>query len=190
MTFALGSLQGDNPKMQAVADLLSMCGKVTVEKNFIGARWAKLAVNSAFSSLSALTGLTFGEVARDKRAKQVALDLLNEAFAVAKSSGVEIEKLQGHNIVKIYSCRGGLKRAIALALLPLAMKHHENIRSGMYDDLKEGKKCDIDRINGLVVRVGRKFGVPTPVNNKVLNGVWEIERGERRIDKENLSIFE
>lgn len=190
MTFSLGSLEGDHPKLQQIKNFLSMAGEVTVERNFIGARWAKLAVNSAFSSLSALTGFTFGEVARDKKAKRIALDLLNEAFAVAQSCGVTLEKIQGHDIVKIYSCRGGLKRRVALWLLPAAMKYHENIRSGMYDDLIAGNKSDIDRINGLVVRAGRKFGVPTPVNDRVLNVVYAIGRGERTICRENLDLFE
>lgn len=191
MTFALGSLTGYNPALEQVKNFLSVAGKVEIETNFIGARWAKLAVNSAFSSLSALTGLTFGEVAKDKRTKGYALDLLNEAFAVAESCGVTIEKLQGHNIVSIYSCgKRGLKRRIALAMLPLAMKHHADIRSGMYYDLISGNKCDIDRINGLVAKVGRKFGVETPLNIKILRAVHEIGTGKRGIGVENLSALD
>ncbi len=188
MNFALGSIEGENPKTYLVENLLSLAGTVTVEENFIGARWTKLAVNSAFSSLSALTGMTFGEVARDKRAREFALGLLNEAFAVAQSCGVTLTKLQGHDIEKIYSCKKrGLKRKLALALLPLAMKYHSDIRSGMYYDLQAGKKCDIDRVNGLVVKVGRKFGVATPLNNRILALVNEIGEGKREIASENIS---
>lgn len=190
MTFALGSLQGGHPKTEQVKELLLLAGKVTVEENFLGARWAKLAVNSAFSSLSAMTGFTFGEVSRHKKAKKIALALLNEAFFVARGCGVKLAKIQGHDLEKIYSCRGGLKKAIALILLPLAMKDHEDIRSGMYYDLAAGNPCDIDRINGLVVQAGKKFGVETPYNVRVLRAVHEIGRGERAIGPDNLDVFE
>lgn len=189
MTFALGSLEGENRRCGQIKNLLSLVGKVTVEENFIGARWAKLAVNSAFSSLSAITGMTFGELSRNKRAKPVALELLNEAFRVAESCGVTLAEIQGHDIVKIYSYRGGLKRMIALKLLPLAMKDHADIRSGMYYDLSAGAKCDIDRINGLIVRVGKKFGVETPANICALQIVQEIYDGARTISQDNLDLF-
>lgn len=190
MTFSLGSLYGENPKTYLVKNILSVAGKVTVEKNFVGARWAKLAVNSAFSSLSALTGMTFGEVSTDKATKTLALDLLNEAFDVADACGVTLEKIQGHDIVKIYSCgKKGLKRKIAIAMVPLAMKHHADILSGMYYDLAQGRKCDIDRVNGLVVKVGRKFGVDTPLNNGVLEIVHAIENGKCGIGRENLLML-
>ncbi len=189
MTFALGSLEGSNPRCEQIKNLLSLAGKVTVEENFIGARWAKLAINSAFSSLSAITGMTFGEVSRDKKARKVALVILNETFRVAESCGVTLAEIQGYDIVKIYSCKGGLKRRIALMLLPLAMKSHADIRSGMYDDLNSGAKCDIDRINGLVVRVGKKFGVQTPANICAIKIVHEIYEGRRTICRENIEAF-
>lgn len=189
LTFSLGAYDNGNPNLKKVARLLSCMGGVTLESNFAGARWAKLAINSAFSSLSAITGLTFGQVASDKRTKGIALSMLNEAFAVAAASGVKLQKIQGHDIVKIYCCNGGLKRFIALKLLPLAMKSHKNIISGMYYDLSAGRKCDIDFINGVIVENANKFGVKAPLNKKVLEIAHRIERGELRITADNISIL-
>lgn len=190
LTFALGAYgEVASEKVTEVKRLLECMGTVTVEENFFGARWAKLAINSAFSSLSAVTGLTFGEVASGKTTKLVALGLLNEAFSVAKACGVKIEKIQGHDIVKIYQCTGGVKKFIALKLLPLAMKKHKNLLSGMYHDLKSGKQCDIDFINGVIVHSAMKFGVSVPLNLKVLEIAHAIERGERKISVENMRLF-
>lgn len=186
LTFSLGAYNVNNPNLVKAAGLLSCMGKVIIEKNFIGARWAKLAINSAFSSLSAITGMTFGEVATDKKTKKIALSMLNEAFAVAKFCGIKIEKIQGHNIVKIYHCNGGLKRLIALKLLPLAMKSHKNIVSGMYYDLKAGKKCDIDFINGVIVDHAKKCGIPAPLNKKVIEIAHKIENKKLEISTVNL----
>lgn len=189
MTFSLGSHGGRNGKTDEVKALLECAGRVTVEENFYGARWAKLAVNCAFSPLSAVTGMTFGEVASKSPAKEIALRLLNEAFDVAEKCGVRIEKLQGHDIVKVYRCKGGLKKRLALALLPLAMKNHKKLVSGMYYDLSAGKKCDIDFVNGVVVRMGKKFGADVSANKAVIELARKIERGELKISRENLKLI-
>ena len=54
-----------------LAEILSYAGKgvtnddfVTATDNLAGARWTKLSINAAFSSLSTMTGLTFGQVAK------------------------------------------------------------------------------------------------------------------------------
>lgn len=189
LTFSLGTYGTAVHHIDAVKQILSHMGTVEIEQNFLGARWAKLAINSAFSSLSAITGLTFGEVASGKRSKKIALGLLNEAFDVADSCGVTVARIQGHDIVKIYRCKGGIKKFIALKLLPRAMEHHKNLVSGMYFDLKEHKKCDIDFINGVIVHAAKNFGVATPLNKKVLSVAAEIERGERDVSPQNLELF-
>ena len=182
LTFALGAETPDNPALPAVKAILQLMGEVRVVPNFKGARFAKLAVNSAFSSLSALSGLTFGEVSKTKPARALALSLLHEAFAVARGCGIEIEPIQGHDIVKIYGAERGLRKKIAYLLLPLAMKGHKDIVSGMYYDLKNGKKCDMEFVNGVIARLGREHGVPTPLNDKVLATCARIEEGAEKPD--------
>ncbi|MDE6613122.1 MAG: 2-dehydropantoate 2-reductase, partial [Clostridia bacterium] len=162
---------------------------VTIINNFTGARWAKLAINAAFSPLSAITGLTFGQVAADKRGRKIALTLLNEAFAAAKSNGITLEKIQGHDIVKLFGCKGAIKRTFALKLLPLAVKSHKNIVSGMYFDLKSGKICEIEYINGAVIKAAKEGGIAVPLNEKVITLAHEIKCGARKIRKENLNAF-
>lgn len=188
-TFSLGAYNPAHPMLPTVKAILESMGEVETEENFIGARWAKLAVNSAFSSVSAVTGLTFGEVAARRDIKPIALGLLNEAFAVAESCGVKISSIQGHNIVRIYGYSNRVKRFIALALLPLAMKSHKNLVSGMYFDLKQNKKSDIDYINGIVVHAAKNFGVPTPINRAVLDLAHSIERGEREVSEDNIKFL-
>ena len=189
MTFALGSMHGGNDWIESVKEYLECAGKVTVEENFFSARWAKLVVNSAFSPLSALTGMTFGQVTRDRYAKRLALALLNEAFAVAGQCGVEIAPIHGHDIVKIYRCNGGVKAALARLLLPLMMRNHKSLVSGMYADLAAGRKCDADFVNGIILRLGHKFGVSTPVTVAVMNFIHDIERGEKSISRQNTKII-
>lgn len=189
MTFALGSMHGNNKWIEPVKEYLECAGKVTIEQNFFSARWAKLVINSAFSPLSALTGMTFGQVAREKYSKRLALALLNEAFAVAKQCGVEIAPIQGHDIVKIFKCSGGAKSFIARLVLPVAMRSHKSLVSGMYADLAAGRICDIEFVNGIIQRLGNKFDVDTPVTDEVIEFIHGIERGEKNISRENTKII-
>lgn len=187
MTFVLGSMHGASRHINTVKEYLECAGKVTIGENFFGARWSKLAINSAFSPLSAITGYNFGQVSKKKSSREIVLKLLNEAFAVAEECGVTLEPIQGHNIVAIFRCKSSFKKFLALQVLPFAMLGHQKLRSGMYADLSQGKKCDVDFVNGVVQRLGRKFGVPTPVNDAVIEMAHRIERGERTISPDNIT---
>ena len=73
--------------------------------------------------------------------------------------------------------------------MPIAMKKHAAIEPSMLQDLKKGKPCEIDAINGVVCEWGRKKGIPTPVNDRIVEIVHEIQDGKRRPAPENLADF-
>ena len=188
LTFSLGAL-GKGNHLQDVKSLLECMGTVSVEENFIGARWSKLLINSAFSGLSTVTGGTFGEVAKRKDSRRVAQRLIKECIDVAKGAGICIEPVQGHKIDKLFDYRGPVKRALSFALIPVAMKKHASLISSMLQDLKKGKKCEIDFINGTVSAFGEKYGVPTPFNDRTVKIVHGIEEGKYPISFENISLY-
>jgi 2-dehydropantoate 2-reductase len=47
----------------------------------------------------------------------------------------------------------------------------------------------MDAINGSVSEYGRKVGFPTPVNDKVVEIIHKIEKGELKPGFENLKLF-
>jgi 2-dehydropantoate 2-reductase len=49
----------------------------------------------------------------------------------------------------------------------------------MLQDLERGAKTEVDVINGAVVERGRAYGVLTPVNERVVELVHAMEKGER-----------
>lgn len=190
LTFALGSPYGYGEKVLAVKPYLELMGKVTVEENFIGARWSKLIINSAFSSLSAVTGLTFGQVAKGFKSRAIAQELIKEGASVALASGVTPAKIQGHDAIKLLNYNNPFKRAVSFALIPVAMKKHKNLVSGMYYDLVKGRRCDVDFICGEVEERGLRLGVSTPYTSGVIALAHSIERGETTISRDNLKAVE
>lgn len=189
LEFALGTIYGNCNRLEDVRNLLSLMGKVTVEENFVGARWSKLTINCAFSGISALTGLTFGQICDNKYARKVAQAVLKECFDMAKVCGIRPAKVQGHNVERILGYRGPFTKWLSYMIIPLAMKKHRDIISGMYCDLAAGRLCEIDFINGAALAYAKKKGADGPLNSIICNGVHEIERGERTISPKNLELF-
>lgn len=189
LTFSLGAYGEDNSKLAAVKELLECMGEVTVEENLIGARWAKLMINAAFSGLSTVTGWTFGEISKNKETRKVAQGILKECMDVAKKANITIEPIQGHDVVKLLDYNNAVKKAISFFIIPIAMKKHALLISSMLQDLRHGKRCEIDYINGVVCDYGKKYSVPTPLNDKVVEIVHGIEDGAYQIDPSNITLF-
>lgn len=188
LTFSLGAF-GKGNHLADVKELLECMGTVTTEENFIGARWSKLLINSAFSGLSTVTGGTFGEVSKVRSSRKVAQRIMKECIDVAKAADIRIEPVQGHKIDKLFDYRGPLKKAFSFALIPVAMKKHGKLISSMLQDLRKGKKCEIDFINGVVSEYGRKYGVATPFNDRTVEIVHGIEEGKYPIEFKNIGLY-
>ena len=188
LTFSLGAY-GKGNRINDVKALFEKMGTVVIEENFIGARWSKLLINSAFSGLSAATGATFGEIAKNKRSRRVAQRIIKECIDVAKAASITMEPVQGHKIDKLFDYKSGFKRAVSFALIPMAMKKHGKLVSSMLQDLRQGKKCEIDFINGVVCEYGKKYSVATPFNDRTIALVKSIEEGALPISFENIERF-
>jgi len=189
-SFALGTLGGDREKLGEIGETLSLAGEVKLEENLLGARMAKLTVNAAFSGLSAATGETFGYIYSHSKTNKIALKIINECFAAAKAAGIKIEPIQGHDIEKVLTLGSPVKNFIAAKALKIAMRKHKDLKSGMLKDLKEGRKCDVDYINGAVSSLGKKYGVLTPYNDETARIVHGVENGFNELTPLNVELFE
>ncbi len=179
LCLALGAY-GKGDKLKEIETLLSSAFTVTVG-DLAEIRYSKLVVNAAFSTLSAISALTFGELA--KKHKKRVLALMKETIAVAKAAGCKRLVQNGHDILKLFSS------PFAGMLLPIAMKKHKNIRSGMLKDLEAGRRCDVDFVAGVVVKAGEKLGVETPMLSAAVSLVHDIENGLAEIAPESLELL-
>lgn len=190
LSFSLGALSlHRNKNFDKVKDLLSLMGKVDVEENFIGTRWSKLLINASFSGMSAVLGCTFGEAARPHASRRVVQMLIKECIDVCEAGGIRIEPVQGKDIVKLLDYTNPLKKAFSFFIIPIAIRKHAKLKASMLQDLEKGKLTEVDAINGAVVDFGRKVGCPTPMNEKVVEIIHQIERGELQPSRDNLKWF-
>ena len=190
LSFTLGAISTQRSKHFAkVKELLETMGTVEVEENFLGTRWSKLLINAAFSGMSAVLGCTFGEAAGPKESRRIVQALIKECIDVCQVGGIRIEPVQGKDIVKLLNYTNALKRAFSFFLIPIAIRKHAKLKASMLQDLEKGKLTEVDAINGAVSEYGRKVGFPTPMNDKVVEIIHRIERGELKPSFDNLRYF-
>ena len=190
LSFSLGAVsQRRSGHFAKVKELLEHMGTVDVEENFIGTRWSKLLINAAFSGMSAVLGCTFGEAAGPKESRRIVQKLIKECIDVCRVGGIRIEPVQGKDIVKLLDYSNPLKRAFAFMIIPIAIRKHAKLKASMLQDIEKGKLTEVDAINGAVSDYGRMVGCPTPMNDKVVEIIHRIEKGELKPGFENLSLF-
>lgn len=191
LSFHMGKMDGiTEEQFKMVTDLLELMCPVHAEDNLIGARWSKLLINATFSGLGTVVGGVFGDVSETKENREIAVMCMKECIDVGHAAGATFAPVQGKDITKLFYYKGALKKAFALFLMPIAMKKHRAIEPSMLQDLKHGKPCEIDAINGVVCEWGRKCNVPTPVNDRIVEVVKKIQSGELKAEAANIKLFE
>ena len=190
LSFHMGGMEGiTRNQLLRVKTLLEKMCPVYIEDNLLGARWSKLLINATFSGLGTVVGGNFGSVSEDPDVQPIALRCMKECIDVGHAAGETFAPVQGKDITKLFYYKSGLKFAFAKLLLPIAMKKHRDIEPSMLQDLKKGKPCEVNAINGVVCEWGKKCGVPTPVNDRIVEIIQKEQAGELPLDKSNIRYF-
>jgi 2-dehydropantoate 2-reductase len=192
--FQIGRLSGQlDESLKRVAELLEAIGPVTVTQNLRGARWSKLALNCAVSSLGTIAGERLGPVVRVRRYRRLALEAMSECVQVARAEGVKLEKVAGTLDLEWIALSdadrassGSVSLTAKHALLLAVGLRYRRMRSSMLAAIERGRTPAIDFLNGEVVTRGKQHGVPTPVNERIVETVWEIAKGRVKSSRETL----
>ena len=155
----IGSLSGEqHTQLAGVCDLLSASGiRTTTTNDVTGTIWSKLIINAAINPLTALTRLTNGEIIECAELLDVQKRVTEEACAVAAAQGITIHYASPVEKVKDV-CRATAPN-----------------KSSMLQDILNGKKTEIDYINGAIVAEGTACGVSTPYNQILTRLVKALE---------------
>jgi len=138
------------PHVEKVADCLIESNIETDKSQCVNhLLWEKLFVNLTINPITALFEEKIGLVAESEGAKALLVNLLQEAISVAKADGENFEFESVYNVIESVS---------------------EKLSSGtasMCQDILNGRKTEIDFINGAVCRIGKKYNIPTPYNDNI-----------------------
>ena len=118
--------------------------------------WSKTIVNSAINPVSALAGVSNGEILRIPHLKEAALKLLSEGVAVARA----------HRILPAPS---------PIAQFARILEATGTNRSSMLRDIESRRMTEIRQLNGLIASFGKRLGILVPCNSLVTDLVLGLE---------------
>ena len=197
-----GGLEGSSqpstpdPRLDELARLLEAVGPTSITDNLIGARWSKLAINCAISSLGTVGGERLGVLMRHRFVRRLALEIMTETVLVARALGVRLEKVSGTldldwiALTDAERVAAGSPGLIAKHALLLAVgARYRRLRSSMLAAIERGRPPAVDFLNGEVATRGVALGVPTPINAAVRDEVLAIARGQGKPAVDRLRAF-
>lgn len=148
---------GDPAFAQRVAELLTAGGLPThLEPAIQAAIWSKAIFNAAMNTLCALTRRTPGFLGAHAESKALIRAVVLEGVAAANAAGVAIEAQP------------------ILDLTEVSVTDHADHEASMLQDVKAGRRTEVDAINGAIVRAARAAGVATPVTETL----WRLVKLE------------
>jgi 2-dehydropantoate 2-reductase len=184
--FTLGLMDGaDDPRLSELATLLEPIGPVSLTKNLAGARWSKLAINCAISTLGTLGGARLGELMMHRPVRRLALEIMTEVVAIARAEKVRLEKVSGTIDLDWIALtpaerkvRGSAGLVAKHSMLLAVGARYRRMRSSMLAAIERGRTPAVDFLNGEIVTRGVTEGIPTPVNAEAQRLVHALARRE------------
>ncbi len=164
----------------AAAEALAAVAPTRVHANMRGIQWSKLLVNSASTTLGALTGLDFGDLLADKRARRAFLRIYTEGFEAGMSEGVQFEKLLGIEPSIMALPPLGTRLPVRNAILMVMRRKFRRYRSSSLQSRLKGQRSEAVHLNGAITEAARRHNIQTPVNDTILQIMAAIDDG--RVD--------
>lgn len=149
--------------LTGLRNLLQKAGfETTIARNVHAAVWTKLIANAAINPTTALTGLRNGQLLDDPDVATIVEQVVNEVLAVMRAAGIAplVDDPLAH------------ARAV--------MQATRDNDSSMLQDIRRGRRTEIDAISGAIVRMGDELGVPVPTNRWLAAFVRHREDDARR----------
>jgi 2-dehydropantoate 2-reductase len=136
---------GISARLERVAEVWRGAGfTVNVYEDLWPVVWSKLVANVALSAICTVTGMRVEQVRANEWAWGIARACVEEAVAVAAAKGIRLA--YDDPVQWVWDFAGKIP----------------NARPSMYQDVRAGRRSEIDAIQGGVVAEGEKTGIPTP----------------------------
>jgi 2-dehydropantoate 2-reductase len=125
--------------------------------------WTKLFYNAALNPLGALLKTHYGALGDDPELRRIMDAIVEEAFAAAQASGVQLPYRRAADYLAVFYNR----------LLPVTYDH----RPSMLSDLEHRGRTEIGALNGKVVEIATRLGLQAEMNRTMAALIRARERG-------------
>lgn len=160
---SIGELDGrDSARVQQVAQMLNKAEIPTeVIPDPMNWIWGKFVLNCSVNALTAITGLRSGEIYRTPEVSALQDRVLDEILAVVERKNLKLPEQDPRGKIQEH-CRVRYNK-------PSMMQH-----------IEQGRRTEIDALNGALVREARSLGIATPYNEAVVAIVKGLEKSRRQ----------
>jgi 2-dehydropantoate 2-reductase len=132
-----------NPRLDAIAKVFTQSGwRGEPSTDIRTVIWSKLTGNAVWNALCALTQASQNEIASYPPTRDLAIAVMEEAYAVAKASGAKIEV----NATKAVGDTANRAPAVSSTLA----------------DVRAGRQLELAALNGAIMEMAEIMGIPTP----------------------------
>lgn len=135
------------PEVTEVYEYLHAAGiDAQIMPDMLHATWKKWMLNVGLNQVSALTGAQYGHICAIPEIHTLFLSAMEEALAVAQANGIPLTHQD-------------------LEELDHMMENFPKIgKTSLLQDVEAGRDTEIDCFAGTVIALGKKYAIPTPVN--------------------------
>lgn len=123
---------------------------ITLSNDIQRERWHKFIFLSATSGATAVTRMPMGPILADPDTRAMFVNIMRETLKVGQARGIKLA--DGYPDERL---------AASETTVPPGMK------ASMANDLDRGNRLELDWLAGTVSRMGKEFGVATPVNDTI-----------------------
>lgn len=159
----LGSLHGEDVEaLEPLARAIRESGIPSeTSQELEQALWAKMLYNTTLNPLGAILNMSYGELASSAHLVGIMNRLIGETFAVMDAAGYRT----------FWRSAAEYREAFYGKLVPDTFAH----RASTLQDIEKRQKTEIDTLNGCILRLGEKYGVPTPTHEMIVAQIRGIE---------------
>jgi 2-dehydropantoate 2-reductase len=170
------------PQLQKLNALLDSVIPSEISDNILGVLWSKLTYTCLgyFGSLADSALATSCASESDRR---TLVDFFAEVVAVGTAAGARFIPLAEYNPPDFHPSKPLEKRLAAVNEMAKSWKLDD--RKGPLRQLLRGVKTEVDYTLAHVVREGQRLQVPTPLCEKVLTMIHELESRRRQLGFQN-----
>lgn len=149
-----------SPKVKAVADFFRKTDfPHEVETNMYRRLWGKFMFNVGLNQTVAVYEGNYGDVQREGPARDTMIAAMREVILLSEKEGINLTEAD-----------------LSYWLNVLATLTPES-KPSMRQDLEAKRYSEVDLFSGTVLELGKKHGVPTPVNQMLYDRIKSIESG-------------
>jgi 2-dehydropantoate 2-reductase len=156
-----------SPRIKEIAGVFQSTGLDVVTSTQVqDLIWSKLLLNTNMAAATVLK-ITNDEYLYYPSVEKIVTLIADECIQVAKAKGINLEHPE--DPIK--------------PLFTIMEKFRDSgtkPKCSMYQDMENGRKTEIDTIHGSIVREGKKYNIPTPVNEVMVLLVKAMEEKTSR----------